>query len=107
MTTDQLSLSKTLDDLMDSYGIGRRAALQRGDLSHWLLDMHYGIDAMASTEKPVLFLDELSAHYSADPLFVDIELAAQMDAAVASYKRFDGPIGFGALEDQLGLARVA
>lgn len=97
MNTYQLSLSKILDDLMDSY--------QRGDFAHWLLEMHYGISAMA--EKPVLFLDELSAHYSADPLFVDIELAAQMEAAAASYRRFDGPISFGTLEDQLGLSRVA
>lgn len=71
------------------------------------LDMHYGINAMAPTEKTVLFLDELSAHYSTDPLFVDIELAAQMEAAVASYRRFDGPISFGNLEDQLGPSRVA
>lgn len=107
MTTEKISLSKTLDDLMDSYGIGRRAALQRGDLAHWLLDMHYGINAMVSTSQPLLFLDEMSVRYSADPLFVDLELATQMDAAVASYKRFDGPISFGTLEDQLGLARVA
>lgn len=107
MNTDQLSLGKTLDDLMDSYGIGRRAALQRGALARWLRAIHYRIGAMAPTGKPILFLDELSAHYSADPLFVDIELAAQMEAAVASYRRFDGPISFGTLEDQLGLSRVA